>query len=174
MSESIDAFGELRAAIEATNKDPGQFGWVVFSLALLEEERRHAGIEKVRRELGQEPYNGATLLEWAQFASSGADALTGRLREEAPWVERPRWASAMWIAAWAWQCAINAHSPHDGMHVCMGLGSSKILMMQWDVAATPAPRHVTIIPGKIPAGHYNTHAALMGYPGLPTHLDLSF
>ena len=174
MSESIDAFGELRAAIEATVKDRDQFGWVVFSLSLLEDERRQAGLEKVRRELGEELHNGATLLEWAEFASTGAPALSKRIEAEAPEVARPRWAAAMWLAAWAWQCAINKHDPPDGMHVCMGLGVDGLLMMQWDTSKSPAPRHVVITPGQIPAGKYNTHAALMGYPGLPDHLDISF
>ena len=103
MSESIDAFGELRAAIEATVKDRDQFGWVVFSLSLLEDERRQAGLEKVRRELGEELHNGATLLEWAEFASTGAPALSKRIEAEAPEVARPRWAAARLAWAW-WNC----------------------------------------------------------------------
>lgn len=167
----IDMFGEMRAAVAATRRDPDQFGWVVFSLSMLDGDERRAGLEKVCRELEQGPHNGADLVEWADFASAGVHALAKRIEEEAPWVRNPRWTAAMWLGAWAWQCAIKDREPGESMHVCLGLGLRKLLVMQWDTSMTPAMWHVTIVEGNVlGAGVFNLHARLAGWPCLPAYV----
>lgn len=168
----MDLFGELRAAIEATRGDIKNFPWVAWCLGMIEGERQRAAIDKVRAELATIDSNHASLDDWAVWIARGADGLVEVLEEEASWLESPRAAASQWLAAWAWQCAINEHADLSlaGLHVCMGLGGDRILTMQWDTSIEPAPRHVVVASGQLRTGQFNVHAALQGYPGLPEHL----
>jgi len=168
----MDLFGELRAAIEATRGDSGNFHWVAWCLAMIEGERQRAAIDKVRVELAKIDSNHAGLDDWAVWVALGADGLVEVLEQEASWLESPRAAASQWLAAWAWQCAINEHKEPAlaGLHVCMGLGGDRILAMQWDTEMELSPRHVVVASGQLQPGEFNVHAALHGYPGLPEHL----
>ncbi len=168
--------GEFRASVDGIKKSQDKMVWMFWSYLLLDQNHQPAATHQLERLFSQERYHGASMMEWLSFVSEGFDSLAQRLElldqyHEARRIESPRECAASFLAAWLWQCMLNKHERYRDadLHVSLGLGHGRALVMEWDFRARPMGRHIQIVQGSLDVGQFNTHAALSGFPGLPEH-----
>lgn len=168
--------GEFRASLDGIKRHDAHMVWMCWSYVLLSDEHRSAARLQLQRLFEEERYQGATLVEWLDWAVAGIGALVHRLEQEGRQdprqeIDAPRRCAAVFLSAWLWQCALQRHERYGeaDLYVSLGIGQERALVMEWDFRSKPMGRHITIAHSSLAIGQLNTHAALAGFPGLPAH-----
>lgn len=168
--------GEFRASLDGIKRHPEHMPWMFWSYVQLDLPYQESARVQLGRLFGEELFRGATLLEWLDFASAGFASLVQRLEHEGARevrleIPEPRACAASFLAAWLWQCMLNRHERYAraDLHVALGLGHQRALVMEWDFRSRPMGRHIQIVDASLARGSFNTHADLSGFPELPEH-----
>lgn len=168
--------GEFRASLDGIRSHPEHMPWMFWSYVQLDRPHQEGARTQLGRLFGEERFHGATLLEWLDFAASGFAPLVQRLVHEGSRdvrfeIPAPRSCAASFLAAWLWQCMCNRHERYAlaDLHVALGLGHQRALVMEWDFRSRPMGRYIQIVDASLEMGRFNTHADLSGFPQLPEH-----
>ena len=168
--------GEFRASLDGIKKHPEQMPWMFWSYVQLAPHHQEGARVQLARLFAGELFHGATLLEWLDFAAAGFEPLVKVLERAGAHdvqleIPEPRSCAASFLAAWLWQCMLNRHERYEAadLHVALGLGHRRALVMEWDFRSRPMGRHVHIVDASLEMGRLNTHADLSGFPALPQH-----
>lgn len=168
--------GEFRASMDGIKRHPEHMPWMFWSYLQLDRPHQEGARVQLDRLFHGDLFHGATLLEWLDFAALGFEPLVQRLEQAGAYearheVPEPRSCAASFLAAWLWQCMLNRHEHYAraDLHVALGLGQQRALVMEWDFRSRPMGRHVHIVDASLDMGRFNTHADLSGFPELPEH-----